>query len=200
MQINFEPFLDTSTATRPQNSCGSTRKPFRPWRAAAQCPRTASATSGATAPPSWTSGKKRATFEDATRAVMNEMTISFFTRTRFQAGSLKRIRRERRNEDVWEFRYYETDATGARRRRAVTVGSVRDYPSEAAARRSGMVQSILLRVNSEQPLAAAEPISFGALVARYEQEEMPERHSTRTSYQSNLDGTFARAGRTHRYT
>jgi integrase len=110
-----------------------------------------------------------------------------FTRTRYQTGSLKRIARSKKNQDVWEFRYYETGTEGERRRRAVTVGTIHEYPSEAAARRSPVVQSILLRVNSEQPQVVTEPASFGALLARYEREEMPERYSTRTAYQSNIN-------------
>ena len=36
-------------------------------------------------------------------------------------------------------------------------------------------------------MVAAEPATFGALLARYEKEEMPARHSTRTAYQSNIN-------------
>ena len=68
----------------------------------------------------------------------------------------------------------------------MTVGTVADYPSESAARRASVVQAILLRLNSEQPHLVAHATTFGAVLARYEQEEMPERHSTRTSYQSYI--------------
>ena len=46
-----------------------------------------------------------------------------------------------------------------------------------------MVQAILLRLNADQP-AAADAAEFGAVIARYEQEEMPERYSTRAAYKS----------------
>jgi integrase len=48
-----------------------------------------------------------------------------------------------------------------------------------------VVQAILLRLNAEQP-AAAGSADFGAVTARYEQEEMPERYSTRSAYQSYI--------------
>ena len=88
---------------------------------------------------------------------------------------------------MWEFRYYETDTKGVRQRRAATVGSLADYPTESAVRRSRDVQAMLLRINSEaaaQP--AAPPPTFGDVLARYEKEEMPERYSTSSSYKSNI--------------
>lgn len=87
---------------------------------------------------------------------------------------------------MWEFRYYETDTTGQRQRRAATVGSLREFSSESAARRSAAVQALLLRINAEGHQVGVTPPTFGAVIARYEQEEMPERHSTSTSYKSNL--------------
>jgi integrase len=48
-----------------------------------------------------------------------------------------------------------------------------------------VVQAILLRLNAEQPSAAGAS-NFGAVIARYEQEEMPERYSTRAAYQSYI--------------
>jgi len=48
-----------------------------------------------------------------------------------------------------------------------------------------VVQAILLRLNAEQP-AAIGGAEFGAVIARYEQEEMPERYSTRSAYQSYI--------------
>jgi len=89
---------------------------------------------------------------------------------------------------VWEFRYYESlpDGTG-RSLRAVTVGTVQEYPSEASIRKSPAVQAIVLRINSEHPLGPVTASTVGALIARYEQEELPARYSTRVSYQSIID-------------
>jgi integrase len=92
----------------------------------------------------------------------------------------------KKGKEVWEFRYYEIDGQGGRQRRAVTVGTLEEFPTESAARKSSMVQAILLRLNAEQPAAAAAA-DCGALIARYEQEEMPERYSTRSAYQSYIN-------------
>ncbi len=108
-----------------------------------------------------------------------------FTRTRYQYGCLE-TKGRKKGKEVWEFRYYETDGQGERQRRAVTVGTRDEYPTETAARKSQVVQAILLRLNAEQP-AAVGASSFGAVIARYEQEEMPERYSTRAAYLSYLN-------------
>lgn len=111
--------------------------------------------------------------------------FSLFTRTRYQYGCLE-TKGRKKGKEVWEFRYYETDGQGERQRRAVTVGTRDEYPTETAARKSQVVQAILLRLNAEQP-AAVGASSFGAVIARYEQEEMPERYSTRAAYLSYLN-------------
>ncbi len=87
---------------------------------------------------------------------------------------------------MWEFRYYETDAKGGRQRRTATVGSLKDYPTESAVRKSLDLQSLLLRINSEAAQPGAPATTFGAVLARYEKEEMPERYSTSSSYKSNI--------------
>lgn len=107
-----------------------------------------------------------------------------FTRTRNQYGSLE-TKERKRGKEVWEFRYYEPNARGERQRRAVTVGTRDEYPTESAARKSPVVQAILLRLNAEQPTAVGAA-NFGAVIARYEQEEMPERYSTSAAYQSYI--------------
>jgi integrase len=84
---------------------------------------------------------------------------------------------------VWEFRFYETKADGLRDRKSITVGSLAQYPSESAARRSAAVQAVLLRINNENRMSSPD---FGAVIARYEQEEMPDRYSTSASYKSYL--------------
>ena len=98
--------------------------------------------------------------------------FSLFKRTRYQYGSLE-IKERKKGKEVWEFRYYELDAHGQRQRRAITFGSRDEYPTESAARKSREVQAILLRLNADQPVTV-EPRTFGAVIARYEQEEMPE--------------------------
>ena len=107
-----------------------------------------------------------------------------FTRTRYQYGSLE-TKERKKGKEVWEFRYYEPDARGERQRRAVMVGTREEYSTESAARKSPLVQAILLRLNAEQP-SAIGAANFGAVIARYEQEEMPERYSTKSSYKSYI--------------
>ena len=107
-----------------------------------------------------------------------------FTRTRYQYGSLE-TKERKKGKEVWEFRYYEPDARGERQRRAVMVGTREEYSTESAARKSPVVQAILLRLNAEHP-SAAGAANFGAVIARYEQEEMPERYSTSAAYQSYI--------------
>jgi integrase len=107
-----------------------------------------------------------------------------FTRTRYQYGSLEPKERKK-GKEVWEFRYYETNARDERQRRAITVGTRDEYRTESAARKSPLVQAILLRLNAEQP-TSSEAAEFGAVIARYEQEEMPERYSTRATYESYI--------------
>jgi integrase len=108
-----------------------------------------------------------------------------FTRTRYQYGSLE-TKERKKGKEVWEFRYYEIDSQGSRQRRAITVGTLDEYPTESAARKSSLVQAVLLRINAEQPATAVTTLC-GAVIARYEQEEMPERYSTKAAYQSYID-------------
>jgi integrase len=44
----------------------------------------------------------------------------------------------------------------------------------------------MLRINAEGPEHAIASVTFGAVIGRYEKEEMPERHSTATSYRSQI--------------
>ncbi len=110
-----------------------------------------------------------------------------FTRTRYQNGSL-RVKKRGNGLRVWEFRYYEPLPEGnGRGLRAVTVGTLQHYPTEAAARKSDTLQAIILRINAEHALGPVTASTVGALIARYQKEELPARYSTRASYQSYLD-------------
>ena len=104
-----------------------------------------------------------------------------FTRTRYQNGSL-RVKKRGNGLKIWEFRYYEPLPEGnGRGLRAVTVGTLQDYPTEAAARKSDAAQAIILRINAEHTLGPVTASTVGALIARYDQEELPARYSTRVS-------------------
>ena len=109
-----------------------------------------------------------------------------FTRTRYQNGSL-RMKKRGSGLRVWEFRYYRPGLNGAHESRSATIGTLQEYPSEAAARKSPAVQAIVLEINAQHPLGPVTASNFGALIALYEKQEMPERYSTRLSYQSQID-------------
>jgi integrase len=104
-------------------------------------------------------------------------------RTRYQYGSL-RLRKRERGPDVWEFRYYETDSQGKRKRQSVILGDRNLLPTETHARKA--TQALLLRLNEESPRAEVEAASFGALLDRYIEQELSERYSTRKSHLSNI--------------
>jgi len=98
------------------------------------------------------------------------------------------VKKRGNGSKVWEFRYYEPLSDGnGRGLRAVTVGSLQDYPTEAAARKSDAVQAIILRINAEHTLGPITASTVAALIARYESEELTARYSTRESYKSYLD-------------
>jgi len=104
-------------------------------------------------------------------------------RARYQFGSLTRKKRAK-GSDAWEFRYYETTATGKRERRTATVGTVDKYKTKTLAQKA--VEALLLKLNSETPQQRMAVVTFGAICDRYLQEELPERHSTSRSYRSNI--------------
>lgn len=101
-------------------------------------------------------------------------------RERYQFGQL--WLRKGVKEDVWYFRYYETGADGKRRRRNQRLGNRDEYPTKADALRGA--ESLRLRVNSGK--SSPTPITLQMVITRFEAEEMPERYSTRASYQSLL--------------
>lgn len=96
------------------------------------------------------------------------------------------LKERKTGEMVWEFRYYAADAKGVRRRRSELVGTLAKFPSESAIRKSPEVQSLVLRINVDTASVAADPPTFGSLLARYEKEELPERYSTAASYRSQI--------------
>jgi len=109
--------------------------------------------------------------------------MTLFVRTRYQYGSL-RLRKRERGPDVWEFRYYETDSQGQRKRQSVILGDRALYSTETQARKA--TQALLLRLNGEAPRTEMQAASFAALLDRYIEQELPERYSTRKSHLSNI--------------
>ncbi len=121
--------------------------------------------------------------ESATRARNQRGDQPLLVRTRYQYGSL-RLRKRERGPDVWEFRYYETDSQGKRKRQSVILGDRGVLTTETQARKA--TQALLLRLNEESPRAEVEAASFGALLDRYIEQELSERYSTRKSHLSNI--------------
>ncbi len=106
-----------------------------------------------------------------------------FVRTRFQYGSL-RLRKRQRGSDVWEFRFYETNAIGARVRQSLVVGDQAQYRTEGEARKA--TQALLMQLNDDTPRGQIDIPTFGALLDRYIEHELPERHSTRSAHLSDI--------------
>src|SRR5437868_6098993 len=101
-------------------------------------------------------------------------------RQRFQYGSL-RLKSRQKGDQVYELRYYFDG-----RRKHATIGTLREFPSESAARKSPKTQALLLGANADSSLTSGA-ITMGVLIARYEKDEMPARYSTSSSYRSYLD-------------
>jgi integrase len=104
-------------------------------------------------------------------------------RTRYQFGSVT-LKKRAKGADVWEFRYYETQADGTRKRKATFVGTTNQYKNKSDARVA--VEALLLKLNEEKPQHHLGAVTFGAICDRYIEEELPERYSTRKSYLSNI--------------
>jgi integrase len=96
---------------------------------------------------------------------------------RFQQGWLRR--KSRKSGDIWVFCYRRRrpkdgtwiEATG------ITVGAIKDYPSEEAAWRR--VKELHLNPN-QSPIAVGARILFGELTANYMQRELPDDQSEAT--------------------
>ena len=106
------------------------------------------------------------------------------TRTRYQFGSL-RLKQRRNGSQAWEFRYYVDQLDGGRKRQHVTIGTCQRYPT-GSPRSKSRSSPLLLNLNAEAPRAELEVPSFGTLLDKYAEEEMPARYSTRKSYESNI--------------
>ena len=75
-------------------------------------------------------------------------------------------------QKVWEYRWYETQLNGSRTRPKTVIGSLEEYPTEAAAQKA--VDALRVHINSETPRARIDAISFSTLVDHYREKEMSE--------------------------
>jgi len=92
-----------------------------------------------------------------------------FGRTRFQQGSLQREPRKN-GPAVWIFRWYESRADGKRQRQYCVIGTVEQYPTEAAAQAAAA--GLRLDINVETPRTARKPVAVGDLITHYEEKEL----------------------------
>jgi len=89
----------------------------------------------------------------------------------YQRGSLRRIRRKD-GTTVWVYRWRETQIDSTRKRRAIIVGAVEDYPTESLAQAA--VDSLRLTINQSVPQELIKDISVETLVNHYREHELPD--------------------------
>jgi len=92
-------------------------------------------------------------------------------RASYQRGSL-RLRRHTGGEQVWEYRWRETQLDGSRTRRATIIGSFEEYPNESIAQ--GAVDALRLTINQQTPRQQVQNIGVETLVNHYREHEMPD--------------------------
>jgi integrase len=90
-------------------------------------------------------------------------------RIRYQQGTL-RLEERANGTRVWEYRWYETQIDGTRRRRSAMIGTFQEYPSEATAQKA--VAALRANVNAETPRTQIDAISFATLAQHYREKEM----------------------------
>lgn len=92
-------------------------------------------------------------------------------RSRYQQGSLRLVGRAG-GRKVWEYRWYEVQPDGTRRRRNLVLGTTEDYPNETAAMKA--VGVLRVDINVESPRTGLSPISVQMLIDHYRQRELGE--------------------------
>lgn len=108
-------------------------------------------------------------------------------RTRFQQGSLQIVKRAR-GRNAWEYRWYELQADGSRKRRCLIVGSVEQYPNEASAQKA--VAALRADINAENPRTSLTPISVQTLIEHYREKELGTNCSKTRRTQVTYEGYF----------
>ena len=111
------------------------------------------------------------------------------TRNRYQKGSLKKVKRKGGRE-IWVFRWRETETDGTRRPRKLVIGSVKEYPTERAARLA--VDALNLNINHDLSITARAPRTIADLAKHYQSVELAADNehlafSTKYGYKNYLD-------------
>ncbi|MFP5230802.1 MAG: tyrosine-type recombinase/integrase [Acidobacteriota bacterium] len=68
--------------------------------------------------------------------------------TRYQEGSIDRVRRAKGNPDVWIYRWRELQPDGTRVQRKKTIGDVNRYPNKTAAKKA--VENFRAEINAQE--------------------------------------------------
>lgn len=101
-------------------------------------------------------------------------------RERYQKGNLQ-LKTKAGGLKVWVYRYREYTPEGSITRRATPIGTLKQFPTKAAAWR----KCDALRATINVPPQPTETL-FDKVIDRYIREEMPARFSTRHGYSSYL--------------
>jgi integrase len=114
-----------------------------------------------------------------------------FKRTRFQQGSLQRVRRKR-GPDYWVLRWREPNTDGMQVRRKTVVGTVEEYPTESKAQQAA--SALRITINQEKPREVQNPITVSDLIHHFKETELitsndweGKAYSTRVAYAYFLD-------------
>jgi integrase len=102
-------------------------------------------------------------------------------RERYQHGAIRKLKRA--NGFAWEFRYRVTENGKRKLKSQIFDGAV--YRTEKAVRQK--IEAQLLRLNDGTEYARGQQVTFNALLDRYIDEEMPERHATKGGYVSIIE-------------
>ena len=108
-------------------------------------------------------------------------------RTRFQQGSLQIVKRAR-GRHAWEYRWYEVQADGTRKRRCLILGSLEQYPNETAAQKA--VAVLRADINAENPRTSLTPINVQTLIEHYREKELGPNCSKTRKTQVTYEGYF----------
>ena len=108
-------------------------------------------------------------------------------RSRFQQGSLQLVERAG-SRKAWEYRWYEVQPDGSRRRRNLVLGTLEQYPNETAAQRA--VAALRADINAESPRMNLTPISVQTLVEHYREKELGEDSSKTYATSRTYQGYF----------
>jgi hypothetical protein len=111
-------------------------------------------------------------------------------RTRFQQGSLQIVERAG-SRKAWEYRWYEIQANGSRKRRNLMVGTLEQYPNETAAQKA--VAALRADINAESPRTSLTPISVQTLIEHYREKELGPNCSKTRKTQVTYEGYFNEA-------